>query len=242
MVYIYLSDFLEYIKEVYHENTTVKRVGSIILFIIATLALVGLVGFISTIGKNMEKARLASTHYRCWLEQLPDEHILKQDIYGINILYEFQSGLGIVAGALIDTQEEIIKNEFSKLDITELGVLESYINKKFDESKPEYLLLDSETKKPLKKIKLKKGDTISVNLYRNGENLSFDYVLPENMWDYNKDLELHELISLGFVKAYVENPNIAKITGNQITAISKGKTKLMLIYGTQLLECDIIIN
>lgn len=55
-------------------------------------------------------------------------------------------------------------------------------------------------------------------------------------------MKLHELISLGFVKAYVENPDIAKITSNQITAITKGKTKLVLIYGTQLLECDIIIS
>lgn len=242
MIYIYFRDIVRCIKEVYYENTTVKRVCNGILVAVTLLSVFSLATFILTVEKNVEKARTASIHYRYWLEQLPPEHPLKQDIDGLNILYEIPSNLGIVAGALIDTQEEMIKYEFSKLDISELGVMESYINKKFDELKPKYLLLDAETTRPLKKIKLKKGETTSVNLYRNGEKLSFDYIAPENMWTYNKDLKLHELISLGFVKAYIENSDIAKISGNQITAVTKGKTKLVLIYGTQLIDCDIIIK
>lgn len=155
MIYIYLSDFLDYIEEVCYKNTAVKRGCHIVKVTIGALSIIGLVGLVLTIGNNMERARLASTHYRYWFEQLPDNHPLKQDIYGVSIFYELPSELGIVAGALIDTQEEIIKYEFSKLDITEFGALESYINKKFDESKPEYLLLNAETTRPLKIIKLK---------------------------------------------------------------------------------------
>lgn len=198
--------------------------------------------FISTLTNNIEKVGRASTYYSCWFEQLPSEHPLKQDLYVTNAMYKLQSEIDIVAGVLIDTQEEMIKYEFSKFDITELGVLETYLNREFDKSKSEYLLMDAETIKTLKNIKLKKGETNSIKLYRNGEELSFEYMPPENMWHQNNDLELHELISLGFVKAYVKDPDIAKITNNKITGISKGKTKLVLFYGIQLLECDIIVN
>ena len=197
--------------------------------------------FALILGQNCEKARLASTHYNCWFEQLPPEHPLKQDPYGFEPAHQLQSELGIVARVLMDTQEEIIKCEFSKLDITELGVLEAYLNQKFDESKPEYLLIDAKTTKTISNIKLKKGETKFIQLYRNGEKLSFDFIPPENMWSNHKNLELHELISFGFVKAYVQNPDIATITDNKITAVAKGKTKLMLLYGTQLLECDIVV-
>ncbi|MBN1051300.1 hypothetical protein DV092_04425 [Clostridium botulinum] len=241
-IYIYFSDILELIKEVYNENKTVKRVCNIVLTIIAVLSIAGSITFVSTLTKDVEKVGLASTYYSCWFEQLPPEHPLKQDLYGFNPMYKFQSEIGIVAGVSIDTQEEMIKYEFSKFDITELGVLEAYLNREFDKSKSEYLLMDAENIKTLKNIKLKKGETNSIKLYRNGEELSFDYMPPENMWHQNNDLELHELISLGFVKAYIKNPDIAKITNNKITAISKGKTKLVLFYGTQLLECDIIVN
>lgn len=163
-------------------------------------------------------------------------------MYGLGAMYEIQSVLGIAAGVLIDTQEEIIKYEFSKIDITELGAFEAYLSREFNKSKSEYLLMDAESIKTIKRIKLKKGETKSIKLYRNGEELSFDYIPLENIWLQGKGVEIHELISLGFVKAYVKNPDIAKITNNQITAITKGKTKLVLIYGTQVLEQDIIVK
>jgi hypothetical protein len=238
----YISDILRFIKEVYHDNNTVKRVCNIILLIIALLSIVGSITFVGTLVQNAEKAKLASTHYSYWLEQLSPEHPLKQDRDGLGALYELQSAFGIVAGALIDSQEEIIKSEFSKLDITELGILDAYLSRKLDETKPEYLLIDAKTMKTLKTIKIAEGGTTSIKLYRNGEEIFFDYILPENMWRNNKRLELHKLISLGFVKAYIQNPDIAKINSNQITAINKGKTKLILIYGTQLLEKEIVIN
>lgn len=142
----------------------------------------------------------------------------------------------------MDNQEEMIKSEFSKLDITELGLLDNYLSKKFDESKPEYLLIDAKTMNTLKAIKIESGKTVSIKLFRNREEISFDYISPDNIWRNNKALELHELISLGFVKAYIQNPDIAKISSNRITAIKKGKTKVILIYGTQLLEKDILVN
>ncbi|WP_101698552.1 hypothetical protein [Clostridium minihomine] len=239
---IYFSDVLKWVKEVYYDNQTVQKVCNRILIIIAAVSIAGFFTFAFTLGQNCEKVRLASTHYNCWFEQLPPEHPLKQDPYGFQQAIQLPSELGIVAGVIFDTQEEIVKYEFSKLDITELGVLDAYLNQKFDESKPEYLLIDAKTTKTLSNIKLKNGETKLIQLYRNGEELSFDYIPPENMWRYHKNLELHELISMGFVKAYVQNPDIAKITNNQITAVTKGKTKLVLIYGTQLLECDIIVR
>ncbi len=242
MIYIFLSDIIKSIKESFPENKIIERICSAILFVIPFLSIVGVIMFASTIGENNENIRLASTHYNYWREQLPPDHPLKQDDNGLNAIYEVQSSLSIATGILMDTQEEIIKFQLSEYDLTELGVLDAYLNRSFDEAKPEYLLVDAETTKTIKKIKLKERDTSSIKLYRNGEELSFDYVASENMWQQGKRPELHELISLGFVKAYIQNPDIAKITSNQVTAITKGKTKLILIYGTQLLECNIIVN
>jgi uncharacterized membrane protein len=59
----------------------------------------------------------------------------------------------------------------------------------------------------------------------------------------NSDVvNLKEIISLDFVKAYVENKDIARIEGNKIKTISKGETKLRLIYKTELLDIDVIVK
>ena len=237
-----MSDLLQFIKENYFENEKVKRICNILLFTIIALTIFSFVTFLSTLAKNAEKARLASTHYEHWLEQLPPEHPIKQDMNGLGAMYGVQSALGIIGGALIDNSEEIIKSKFSELDITEVGILEAYLDKEFDKSKPEYLLINAKTMKTFKKIKIEKGELISIKLFRNGEEISFDYTPPNNVWNQNEGLELHKLISLSFVKAYVQNTDIAIINGNQITAIAKGKTKIVLIDGTHLLEQDIIVN
>lgn len=226
---------LENSEEYYCENKKAK----IIKYAITLISILGLITFASTILGNIKKIESAQIHYKLWIEQLPPEHPAKQDIYELGQLYELQTTLNIISGVLLDTQKELIKWEFSKLDITELGILEAYLDKKFNESEPKYLLIDANSIKTLKNIKLKKGETCSIKLYRNGEELSFDY---KDIWNNNNKPELHELISLKFVKAYIKNPDIARITENQITAISKGKTKLVLIYGTRLLEKDIIVK
>lgn len=233
---------MRYIKDIYHDNETVKRACNIGIFVFISLSLVGLLTLAYTMGQNAEKLKMASTHYSRWLEQLPPEHPLKEDRDGLGALRELLSSYGIAAGVIMDHQETIIKSEFSKLDITELGILEAYMSKKFDEAKPEYLLIDAATMRTLKTIQIAEGGTTSIQLLRNGNKLSFDYVPRENGWGINKREELHELISLGFVKAYIRDPDIAKISGNQIKAVHKGKTKLILLYGTQLLEKDIVIK
>lgn len=242
MISIKFSDLLRFIKEIYPEDEKIKKVCNIILFTLTVLTIFGIATFLLTLEKNAEKARLASTYYERWIKQLPPEHPFKQDMNELGEMYGIQSTLSIIGGALIDSSEEILKFKFSELDITEVGILETYLDKEFDKSKPEYLLLNAETLKTFKKIRLKKGELISIKLYRSGEEISFDYTPPKNMWNQNEGLDLHELISLSFVKAYVQNPDIAKINGNQITAIAKGKTKIVLMDGTHLLEQDLIVN
>lgn len=102
--------------------------------------------------------------------------------------------------------------------------------------------MDEVAKQTLNKIKLSKCENKLLKFYRNGKEIPFNYMPSENVWNSNDGLEFHKLISLGFVKAYVENPEIAKITDNQITALAKGKTKLMLLYGIHLLEIDIVVK
>jgi hypothetical protein len=239
---IFISYLLRLIKDTFPENELVQKTCIALIIFFAVLSILGAIAFISSLAKNTKEMRLASTHYDSWFEQLPPEHILKQNNDGLDKLYEMLSVIGITTGSLIDTQKEMIKYEFGKLDITELGILEAYLSKKFDESKPEYLLIDAETMKTLKKIKIEIGQTKSIKLYRNEVELSFDYVPPKNIRLTKGKPKLDELISLGFVKAYIQDPDIAKISSNQITALAKGKTKLILFYGTQLLEQDVIIK
>lgn len=242
MIFIYFSDIIKWIRHIYSEDEAVKRICNIILFSLSIISIIGVITFALTLTKNVEKSRLASFHYECWIEQLPSEHPIKKDVYGLVSLYSLQNSLSLTAGALFDSQEQILKYEFGTFDLTELGALEAYLSKKFDESKPEYLLVDETTNQSLDKIKLIGAESRRIKFYRNDKEMPFNYMPPENIWNNNDSWELHELISLGFVKAYVQNPNIAKIVDNQITALSKGKTKLILIYGTQLLEIDIVVK
>lgn len=247
MICINLNDIYEKIRDFFADKDIIMWLYNKRDIFIIVLSIFGLVSFASTVMNNTKKAQMASTYYRCWFDQLPAEHPLKQDSHGLSQGYELVNSLGIAAGAIIDNQEEIIKYKFSELDITNLGVFEAYLSSEFDKYKPEYLFVDGETKKNIKSIKLKKGDTKSIMMYRNGEELSFDYDSPNNMKlnekRFNdKRVELHDLINFGFVKAYVENSDVAKISSNEITAISKGKTKLIIMFGTHLFEKDIIVK
>lgn len=226
----------------YSGDETVKKICNLILSVLSIISIIGLITLASTLVKNVEKSKLASTYYESWLEQLPPEHPIKEDIYGLGSLYKLQNSLSLTAGTLFDSSEQIMKYNLSSFDLSEMGMLEAYISRKFDESKPEYILVDEVTNQTLNKIKLSEGANMSIKLYRNGKEISFNYMPPENVWMSNDSLEFHELISLGFVKAYVQNPDIAKIVDNQVTALAKGRTKLMLIYGTQLLEIDIVVK
>lgn len=239
---MFLSDIIKGIRNIFSEDETVKKICNIILIGLSIISIIGVITFASTLAKNVEKSKLASTYYECWLEQLPPEHPIKEDIYELGLLYKLQNSLSLTAGALFDSSEQIMKYSLSSFDLSETGMLEAYLSRKFDESKPEYILVDKVTNQTLNKIELIEGANTSIKLYRNGKQISFNYMPPENVWRSNDSLEFHELISLGFVKAYVQNPDIAKIVDNQITAHAKGKTKLILIYGTQLLEIDIVVK
>lgn len=198
--------------------------------------------FLTHMVENSRKARLASTHYARWYDQLPPEHPLKSEQNGIKTVYEFQTTITNMAGILLDTQVEIIKYKLGELNLPGLEALEAYLGKEFDKNKLEYLLVDAETSGAIKRIQLHIGETKSLKLYRNGEALSFDYVPAEELLIKGGIPELHELISSGFVKAYINDTDVAKIISNQITAIGKGHTKLVLLYGIHLLECDVIVE
>lgn len=237
-----LSDFIKYIIDANKNNEEVVRRCKIALVIIGVIFVVGIFSLGSVLISESHKAQMASTHYNRWYEQLPSDSLFKQEMEEYRVIYELMSVLGTTAGSLFNSQEAILKYQLGQLDITELGIFEAYLSKKFDEAKSEYLLLDTEQQKSIKKIEMVQGNKKTIALFRNGEELSFTYVPPGNLFKNGKTPELHQIISLGFVKPYVEDLDIARIVANEITAIKKGSTKLILVYGTQLIECPIKVK
>lgn len=237
-----LSNFRKFFMDTNEDDEKIKRICTIIRAVFVVLFIIGVIKLVSVLMTATHKTQMASTHYNYWHEQLPEDSLFKQEMEEIQKLSEVLSVLGIISGASFDSAEEIIKYQLGQLDITELGVLDAYVSKKFDEAKPEYLLLDTEHQKSIKKIEMDQGNKKTIALFRNGEELSFTYVPADNLFKNEKIPELHQLISLGFVKPYVENPDIARIVENEITAIKKGSTKLILVYGTQLIECPIKVK
>lgn len=236
---IKISRLLLLIKELYSENETVKLVCNILLAVLVISSLLSSITLINSWATNIGKAQSASMHYNKWFEQLPPEHPMKQEIQELQILREYLNTLGLISGSLFNIQEEMIKYELGKLDFSEVGVLENVLSKEMDKAKPEYVLVDVELSKVAQSIKMKAGTSKSIKLYRNGEELSFEYVSPENWMSDGGTLDLHQILSLGFVKTYSQDTDIASISNNRINAISKGRTKLILMYGTQLIECDV---
>jgi hypothetical protein len=236
---INISRLLLLIKELYSENESVKLVCNILLAVLVVSSLLSSIALINAFATNAGKARSASTHYNKWFEQLPPEHPMKQEMKELQLLREYVSTLGLVSGALFDIQEEMIKYELGKLDFSEVGVLENYLSKKLDQAKPVYALVDVELSEVVQRIKIKAGTSKSIKLYRNGEELFFEYVSPENWLNAGGIPDLHQILSSGFVKAYSQDTDIVIIENNVIKAISKGQTKLIFVYGTQLLECKV---
>ncbi|WP_423055629.1 hypothetical protein [Acetobacterium carbinolicum] len=206
------------------------------------LVILCVVSITSIVGSNFNKSNSISTHYLNWYEQLPADDPIKKADYTIFILLKTQTDLDLLAGIILNTSEEIFKYELGKADITNLGILEKYLEKEFNKAKPEYIILNTVNLQSLKIITLEQGQTIAIRLYRNAEEISF-YSGTQEKLSPNKDLvSLEEIISLDCVKAYVENNEIARIEGNKIRTISKGRTKLMLINKTELLDIDVIVQ
>jgi hypothetical protein len=185
---------------------------------------------------------LVSTHYLNWYEQLPADDPIKKADYTIFTLLKTKTDLALLAGIILNTSEEILKYEFSEADITNLGMLEVYLENEFSKVKPEFIILNDVNSESLKKITLEQGQTKSIKLFRNAEELSFNDRTLKNLPRNSDVVNLKEIISLDFVKAYVENKDIARIEGNKIKTISKGETKLRLIYKTELLDIDVIVK
>lgn len=224
------------LDNIFEEIKTISVFFSIFGLITLLLSTISLV---STVESNLAKSQKAETYYNTWYEQLPANDPLKNADYIVSSLLKTGTTLNLIGGFSINTNEEILKYELSNADITNLDLLEKYLNKKFDESHPDYLLIDKATFETLNKISLEIGQSKYLNLYRNSEKLSFDYKSPIT---YKQIISDNDIINLDFVKAYVSDSDIAKIQNNKITAVSKGKTKLILIYKTELLEIDLIIK
>lgn len=210
--------------------------------ICVSLLIFGAVSLIATIELNFTKTNLVSTHYLNWYEQLPADDPIKKADYTIFTLLKTKTDLALLAGIILNTSEEILKYEFSEADITNLGMLEVYLENEFSKVKPEFIILNDVNSESLKKITLEQGQTKSIKLFRNAEELSFNDRTLKNLPRNSDVVNLKEIISLDFVKAYVENKDIARIEGNKIKTISKGETKLRLIYKTELLDIDVIVK
>lgn len=210
--------------------------------VISIISLIGALSFVSFLLIKSDEQKHAAMHYAYWYEQLPEKHPLKQELSQFQDLYEFQSFINRSAGIWRDINEEMIKYEFSKLDVTELGILEAYLDKKFDESKPEYLLIDMLSQKAISDIKLRKGEVKTFELLRNGVKVSFKFIMPDELFNNSKAPELHQLFSGGYAKTYIKDIGIASVFENEITAIKKGKTQAVILYGTELLKLNIIVS
>lgn len=227
----------------YFNNKILKRIRLIFIVFTTLLTIKGLKDFTHSTDKNNERIMLASSYYERWYEQAHSTDSSNESGDMFILLDKTTTTFGIAAGATYDNTLEVIKYGLSDFDISNTGTLNYYLDKRFDEEYPDYLLTDLENKHTLKKIELKIDEQQIVNLYRNGVNLPFTYSPDsrDNLFECN-NFNLNELISLGFVKAYVEQNGIAVITDNQITALALGKTKLILLYGREVIEVDVIVT
>lgn len=212
---------------------------SAILVVLALLKYLSPLELAVSFGKSAQKAQTACDHYRNWIEQMPEDYWLKNTGV-LEVLYDGQNCLAQTGGLMMEQQEELIKYELGKLDVTGTGALERYLTKIFDESKPEYLLIDAETREEIDEIQLKVGELKTIQFYRNGEEILVNEKPSGMIW--GKEGEFAQLLSMGVAKAYVQDPEVAGIVNNEITARAKGKTKLILFYSTFWFEVDLKVT
>lgn len=235
-----MTKLLNLLEEIFPDNKYLKRFSFFFACFILVSSVSGVVALANNLSKNNAKLANAWTHCERYAEQLPEEHPFKKnmDEYLMNeALIEYSN----MAGIILDSSLEMLKYELGQADFTDTGIVSENINYKIDESLPNYYLFEENSSKSTKKITLHIDEEKTIKLYRNNEEISFKY--NDKLDNYSMlDDNLNAIISMGFTKTYIDNPDIAVVYEDCLKDISKGKTKLVILYGTHKIECEIVVK
>lgn len=220
-----LSKLLKLIK-VSTDNPRVEKICTVLDVLIIMLAVYGVYSLAIYVMNSAENTRNIEYHHERFLEQLPDDHPYKIKVNSYeNRIKRLESKRDFIVNGIFYLGDELIKYYLGEIDITELGLLSAYTGHKFNESKPKFFIAVEGSNKTVKKLKIKLNENQTVKLYRNNQEVSFEYSENEPLLMY-----------------YIADPEIAKIKYNRITAVKKGSTKLIIVYRGCMLVCPIIVK
>lgn len=159
-----------------------------------------------------------------WEEQLPDSHWIKNDPLGLSVpFYQSMIGMGTTAFDL------------GTVTIGQSSDMGSIMEKVMEVEKKvwlwKYELMNADTGKKVRTIKLEPGECMSLNFYCDGVLQEFDITEREYSDKYNL-----------WVLSCVEDTNVATINDGEITAHSKGKTILYLYCDGEIWEYNIKVK
>lgn len=186
---------------------------------------------------------------KLWFEQLPDDHWIKSDnltneeVSYIKI-WMLENTLKDIAFDAIDTSITTIEYRFGIIG----KIISIHRSNAIKADRNNYLLQNTSNKvfSPSTsifstKIKLSVSDKLKLNFIHIDKLMTFDVTradLSMNSFDsHSKDLTTKH-----FVISYIEDPSIAKITNGTISAISKGKTKLIIGVNNHVFKYDVTVK